>query len=289
MLEVMESCQPGARWLLVGPSMGATVATCFIAFHPERVAGFVNVDGLPATFSHRRTRFEYAALIYAAYSAVVWTGFLRPFLFLASAKLKPLASPAFLLRLVLTQMNQRNLFGSLAVEMRTMLNCADYAQAAMGVDIGRMAVPQQRALCNAQPARCGAAACEGDAWTWKDLPRSAEEMGGASAAYTPAGDAARLARSLAAGGVLPPIFSGLVVRVLSARSFEFGMGAMGRKFYDDDMRRWAGAEHALHALLAADGARTVFPTCSHTDMFFSVVPFTAEVVERRAAQAGASS
>lgn len=39
---VMEHCAPGARWLLVGPSMGSIVAQCYIAEHPGSVAGFLN-------------------------------------------------------------------------------------------------------------------------------------------------------------------------------------------------------------------------------------------------------
>ena len=39
---VMEQCAPGARWLLVGPSMGSIVAQCYLAKHPASVAGFLN-------------------------------------------------------------------------------------------------------------------------------------------------------------------------------------------------------------------------------------------------------
>jgi hypothetical protein len=39
---VMEHSAPGARWLLVGPSMGSIVAQCYIAEHPGSVAGFLN-------------------------------------------------------------------------------------------------------------------------------------------------------------------------------------------------------------------------------------------------------
>jgi hypothetical protein len=60
---------------------------------------------------------------------------------------------------------------------------------------------------------------------------------------------------------------------MSARCYNFGMGPIGDAFYDREMREWAGAEHALHVLLARAGSRTVFPTRSHGAMFFGLVPF----------------
>jgi hypothetical protein len=42
------------------------------------------------------------------------------------------------------------------------------------------------------------------------------------------------------------------------------------------MQVWAAAEGNLHAYLAKDGARTVFPTRSHTDMFFTLLGFIAK-------------
>ena len=70
----------------------------------------------------------------------------------------------------------------------------------------------------------------------------------------------------------------IAVRVMSARSYDFGMGPIGDWFYSHRMRDLAGAEHALHVLLARCGARTVFPTRSHGDMFFGLEPFIAAQV-----------
>jgi pimeloyl-ACP methyl ester carboxylesterase len=47
-----------SKWIFVGPSMGAVMSTIFIADHPERVVGYLNVDGTPAALRHRRTLFE---------------------------------------------------------------------------------------------------------------------------------------------------------------------------------------------------------------------------------------
>jgi hypothetical protein len=49
---------------------------------------------------------------------------------------------------------------------------------------------------------------------------------------------------------------------MSARSHDFGH-PMINSFYTPEMRNLAAAEHAVHALLAADGARLVYPRISH--------------------------
>lgn len=156
--EVMDSSLPAkqTKWLLVGPSMGNTVAQCFIATYPDSVSALVNVDGMPAPFAHRRSRFEAAASLYSLYAALVWTGVLRPFLALAASKLRPLSSEAFPLA----------------------ANCR-----------GTNELSQFLLLCSAG---------NGD-YKWKNLPRSAEEMGGVDAPYTSAEDAATLAAELRSG------------------------------------------------------------------------------------------
>ena len=62
-------------------------------------------------------------------------------------------------------------------------------------------------------------------------------------------------------------------------------------FYDAEMRDWAAAEHSLHVLLAAPGAkRLVFPTRSHMKMFFGVEEvIAAQVVEVAAQVVGSAS
>ena len=113
------------KWILVGPSMGSIVAQAFIAAHPTRVCGFVNMDGFPFPFAAKRNRFEWSAVVYRAYAAIVWTGALRPFLFAARGHFKPFASKAFSTEVVRAQMNQRVFFSSLAAEMLTMMDLAD--------------------------------------------------------------------------------------------------------------------------------------------------------------------
>jgi hypothetical protein len=245
------------------------------------------VDGFPFPFAAKRRRFELAAHVYSAYAAIVWTGVLRPFLRAASGQLAPLASATFSVAVVRAQMNQRNFFGSLAQEMLTMMDCADAATRAWGpaFDLSTLPRAQLDVLRNAAPAACGDAECSGDAWAWRDTPRSQEEAGGAQGAYTPPEEVlaqvvapmlARHAALPADAHPLPGVWRALRVRAMSARSYDFG--AMGEAFYDTEMRDWAGAEHAMHVLLARAGARTVFATRNHGAMFFGLVPFIADQV-----------
>ena len=45
------------------------------------------------------------------------------------------------------------------------------------------------------------------------------------------------------------------------------------------MRDYAAAEHAIHALLAKDGARTVYPKITHTVMFSKTDDIVRNIVE----------
>lgn len=53
----------------------------------------------------------------------------------------------------------------------------------------------------------------------------------------------------------------------------------GDSFYDSEMKDWAAAEQTLHALLACDGERYVFPTKGHSDMFLEVAAIVLCIVE----------
>lgn len=67
-------------------------------------------------------------------------------------------------------------------------------------------------------------------------------------------------------GKLPDIWKQLVVRVMSGRSHDYG-NALANSFYTDEMKDYAAIEHAMHALLAKNGSRTVYPHLSHMHMF----------------------
>ena len=67
MNEVMMAVDSQRPWIVVGGSFGCTVGQLYTALHPDRVAGFVNMDGLPYYLSHVpgvRESFASVALIY---------------------------------------------------------------------------------------------------------------------------------------------------------------------------------------------------------------------------------
>ena len=294
-------------WLMVGPSMGSIVVQAYLAAYGDDplpagiVNGFLNLDGFPFPFSAKRPRFERSALVYRGVASVIWTGILRCALLAAGGALKAIETTTFPLAVVRAQMNARNFYGSLAAEMYTMLDCADAALSGWGpaFDIAALDAATLSPLVAAAPAACGdvvsslpddgtgdkaLAAGAASAAGWAELPRSAWERGAAwaDASATAAAVERLLAADSASGApsILPRVFRRLVVRCMSARSYDF---PGGKSFYDDEMKDWAAAEHVVHAALAANGARTVFPTHTHGDLFFATIEYAAAQVEDMAA------
>lgn len=131
---VMNSVLPAnTKWILLGPSMGSIVAQCYIAEHPQKVVGFLNMDGLPYPFIKQRRMFEWAGFIYRIYASIVWTGILRPFLYMARGDLwRMFGSREFSIEIILSLMNQRRFFANVALEMLTMMDCCAMAERAWG-------------------------------------------------------------------------------------------------------------------------------------------------------------
>lgn len=285
--------ESGRKWILVGPSMGSIVAQCFIATHPDIVSGFLNMDGLPYPFAARRNKFIKAGGIYKAVANIVWTGFFRPFLWFASlGPLSLLASSNFSVSVIRAQMNECNFYASLAREMVTMMDLTDFASAAWGpaFALAKLSPEELLALSNAQPAKCGDAINAIDSvGEWKTLPRAAAETGGSDwtdveqtkrVLETLEARAATCSSSETAQAILSRTWPNLVVRCMSARNYDFGPAS---SFYDKEMQSWAAAEASMHAYLARDGARVVFPTKSHDKMFFTLTGFIAGQVDEIAA------
>jgi pimeloyl-ACP methyl ester carboxylesterase len=121
------------KWILVGPSMGSVVAQCYIAAHPDKVVGFLNMDGVAYPFHSKRKLFSFAAKIYKIYPMIIWTGILRPFIGMAVKKSpKMFASDAFPISIPRAQLNQARFFYNIAIEMNTMMDCCEYAAKAWG-------------------------------------------------------------------------------------------------------------------------------------------------------------
>ena len=126
---VMSSVAPAeTQWILLGPSMGSIIAQCYIAAYPNKVIGLLNMDGLPYPFSVKRSTFEFAAKIYTIYPLIIWTGVLRPFIGIALQKQsKMFISKAFSLDIAVAQLNQARFFFNISLEMKTMMDCCDFA------------------------------------------------------------------------------------------------------------------------------------------------------------------
>jgi pimeloyl-ACP methyl ester carboxylesterase len=131
---VMNSVQPmHAKWILLGPSMGSIVAQCYMSTYPDKVVGFLNMDGLPYPFIKFHSSFMWAGFIYRIYASIIWTGVLRPFIGMAlRSNDKMFACRKFPLKVVIAQMNQSRFFANVGAEMWTMMDCCEMAEIAWG-------------------------------------------------------------------------------------------------------------------------------------------------------------
>lgn len=130
-----------AKWIVVGPSMGSIVAQCFLASPDsrDRVAGFLNLDGLPFPFCSVRSTFMGWSKYYAVFSWLAWLGIFRPFFWLFSGKMLaslPTKASKDVLPLDQTilraQFNQPAMWQSTQAEFTLMLDCAAIANEAWG-------------------------------------------------------------------------------------------------------------------------------------------------------------
>jgi pimeloyl-ACP methyl ester carboxylesterase len=318
------------RWVLIGPSMGSIVGQCYAAEHPDSVAGFLNMDGLPYPFVQFRSRFEMAAKLYKIYPYIIWTGILRPFIALAfrNPKLRWVVSGAFNMDVVTAQLNDARFFSNIGLEMITMMHCAAFAAAAWGPLSIVPVIEAKEGGAGAVPAEAGELlsvlagappdeSIEVDEMTpgkerrlptdfvsqsevaeeWRDASavqeavqkvRTYESSQGQSGAAVAATETNELHKGLIEGssvggssGRLAQIWKQLVVRVMSGRSHDYG-NPIANSFYTDSMKDYAAIEHAMHALLAKNGSRTVYPHLSHMQMFSQcqeIVKYTIEIAD----------
>lgn len=270
-LLVMNSVLPAEKqWILVGPSMGAIVGTCFIAKHPERIVGFLNMDGIPHAFAkpHIREKFMGYRKIYECWSGCTWTGIMRCGVCCASSTLKSFASSTFPISYLKAQMNQSNFWKNTGLEFPLMMDCCAATSEALGpVSVLRLPKEEVTLLARVPPTENGI--YEND--NWKPLKRGAAEIGPNWASEE---ETQKIKEVLKAKDPSPlsTAFGNMVVRVMQARDYDF----VG---YDDEMKEMQAAEGSLQMLLAADGARYTFPTMKHGDMFRQLGAIVRSVVE----------
>ncbi len=121
------------KWILVGGSMGSIVAQCYISVFPQKVVGFLNMDGLPYPFIKFKSQFISAGGLYKIYTYIIWTGILRPFIGMSVGPMeKHLVSDAFPAKFVKAQLNQSRFFGNIGIEMATMMHLCEFGATAWG-------------------------------------------------------------------------------------------------------------------------------------------------------------
>ncbi|RHY31153.1 hypothetical protein DYB32_003720 [Aphanomyces invadans] len=261
---------PTTKWLIVGPSMGSIVGQYFVATYPNRVVAFLNMDGFPYPFCRRRAKFVLAGLIYKAYAAIIWTGVMRPFISMGIQSWRSrLQSAAFSIDVVRAETNQANFFRNLAHEMITMIDLADKVNAAWGSQSCLELSPADlHTLAHTKPSAVGDVRDDGE-WVPIDDSAITDQLIPNYGTIEPAETAQAIASLLARQpqSQLAKTWQTLHVDVMSGRNFDYAGASM---FIDDEMKDWYAAEHTIHALLAARGCRTVFPTKAHSDMFAMV-------------------
>jgi pimeloyl-ACP methyl ester carboxylesterase len=138
---VLNSFVPDEKWILLGGSMGAIIATCYISAFPHKVCGFVNMDGVPYPFHVAKSGFMFAASLYRMYTKIIWTGLFRPFIAMGLDKVmrEKLTSKGFGIEYIVAQLNQTRFFGNIGLEMVTMMDLCEFGTVAWGVqDIAKL-------------------------------------------------------------------------------------------------------------------------------------------------------
>ncbi len=278
----------GQRWMLLGPSMGSVVCQAYAARHPERAAGFLNMDGFPAPFYAKAAKFGSAARMYTVMAVMARLGVMRAMLSCAGGFFARFASRMFPAAVIRAQRARPAFYTSTGREMTLMTDLARASAEGWGpaLDLVRAPAETVRALERAPPARNGVLKCG----EWFELPRSKADAA-AAPAWLPPAELEPLAAALRAAAAradspLGRLWGTLPVRVMSARSYEY---VGGDSFNDAEMKTWAAAEHAMHALLARDGARYVWPAVGHDKMFLEAAAIAQCCAEIEAAARASSA
>eukprot|EP00808_Paulinella_micropora_P005176 g5014.t1 len=278
---------PSQRWHVMGLSMGGVVAQAFIAAHPERVAGYMGMDGFVHGFAADTIAPAFedkAASQYRMITKLMWTGLLRPFLALAGSTgfFNSFATPTFPSRVIKAQMNDTQFYGNIALEMKLMIALARSSSESWGeLSLLRLTPAELSTMLSVQPACNGLfskdkagsgrgrqGATEGGDGKWESFPPAKVEKVAfmQQEEYRKAReDWRRRALSQECHSELGKLWARLPVRTMTGRNYDAYAG-----FYTEEMIDFVSAESGLHALLAADGERYLFPTVSHTEMFRQV-------------------
>ncbi|KAL7551170.1 hypothetical protein ACHAWF_014377 [Thalassiosira exigua] len=154
----VEGIDDAVRWIQVGGSMGTNVATAFAALFPNRLCGFLNLDGLPHAFLQiqcKKFLRDRAALmgvlrrwtgllrlckkflrdraaLMGVLRALRWTGLPRLAFTAALRPVFPIMGDAFTPRQVIGVMCREQSFIATGLEYTTLMSCCDLECAAWG-------------------------------------------------------------------------------------------------------------------------------------------------------------
>jgi hypothetical protein len=107
--------------------MGSIVTEAFMAIYPDRLVGFINLDGLPHSFIKSNSQFiNQFAPIYKCMASVSWTGLMRSLFSGMKGKFdKSFASKSIPVNSILAQMHRSRFFSNAYLEFFTMMSCCD--------------------------------------------------------------------------------------------------------------------------------------------------------------------
>ena len=122
------------KWICVGGSMGANVATAFMTLYPNRIGGFFNLDGLPHAFLQIQCKkfLRDGRIIMNVMRRLRWTGFPRLAFRLALQSSLPVMGGAFTTQQFIGVMCRDQFFVTTGLEYTTLMSCCDLEVAAWG-------------------------------------------------------------------------------------------------------------------------------------------------------------
>lgn len=122
------------KWICVGGSMGANVATAFMTLYPNRIGGFFNLDGLPHAFLQIQCKkfLHDGKMIMDIMRRLRWTGFPRLAFRLALQSSLPVMGDAFTTQQLVGVMCRDQFFVATGLEYTTLMSCCDLECAALG-------------------------------------------------------------------------------------------------------------------------------------------------------------
>jgi len=130
----IDGIDPNQKWIQVGGSMGTNVATAFMALFPNRLCGYLNLDGLPHAFIQIQCKkfLKDGPFLMNIMGKMRWTGIPRLAFTMATQPILPVIGNAFTKRQLIGVMCREQFFTTTGLEYVTLMSCCDLECAAWG-------------------------------------------------------------------------------------------------------------------------------------------------------------